>query len=56
MKLIKTEEPATLIEYKGDFYTPEELAAHLDTMSKFKIELTDNWFNDAITDLGKKND
>jgi hypothetical protein len=46
-----------LVEYKGDFYTAEELANILSVNSNFEIvinEEEDSWFGAAMKELREK--
>jgi hypothetical protein len=41
-----------LIEYKGDLYTPEELAEKLETSGDYEVKLVDDsWFAKAMSEL-----
>jgi uncharacterized Fe-S cluster-containing radical SAM superfamily protein len=47
----------TLIEYQGDFYTPEEFAEKLKEIGKFKIKVNsedETWFGEAMKNLEDK--
>lgn len=42
-----------LVEYQGDFYTPEELADKLEATGRFEVILHDEdetWFGQALGD------
>jgi hypothetical protein len=46
-----------LIEYKGDFYTSEELAAHLMVSGDYEVVIhdgDDTWFGEAMQTLEDK--
>jgi hypothetical protein len=46
-----------LVEYKGDFYTAEELAKILAVNSNFEIVINDeddSWFGTAMKELREK--
>lgn len=46
-----------IIEYKGDFYTAEELAEKLQTSGEFEVvlhEAEDTWFGTALHGLGEE--
>lgn len=42
-----------ILEYKGDFYTPEELAELLNATGEFEVQVVDRetWFSKAIGDM-----
>lgn len=49
---------AKLIEYNGDFYTPEELAEKLGVSGDFEVVLRDadeTWFGRAMKGNDEKN-
>ena len=53
-KAVKLQDVKNLIEYKGDFYTPEELAEHLNVNGDFEIlvhDEEDTWFGKAMSKL-----
>ncbi len=46
-----------LIEYNGDFYTPEELAAELGVNGEFEVILRDadeTWFGKAMKSISEE--
>lgn len=51
LKLIKGESISGLIEYKGDFYTQEELTEKLKLEGNFEIieNNKETWFDKALT-------
>lgn len=53
-KAVKLQDVKNLIEYKGDFYTPEELATELGVDGNFEIlvhEEDETWFGKAMAKL-----
>lgn len=56
-KTIKLKDIKTLIEYKGDFVTPEELAAELKVNGDYEVIMNDEddtWFGRAMKKLKDK--
>ncbi len=56
-KTIKLKDVKTLIEYKGDFITPEELAAELKVSGDYEVivnEENETWFGRAMKKLKDK--
>ncbi len=46
-----------IIEYKGDFYTAEELAEHLSIHENYEVILHENnetWFGEAMEEMEEK--
>lgn len=57
MKKVKLKDVKTLIEYKGEQYTPEELAAHLKVNGDYEVLMHDDedtWFGKAMSKLKSK--
>lgn len=58
MKTVKLKDVKTLIEYKGDFITPEELAAELKVSGDYEVIMNDeneNWFGRCMAKLNERN-
>lgn len=54
IKLVKLKDMKSLIEYKGEHYTPEELATYLKVDGNFEIKVhdeDDTWFGRALKKL-----
>lgn len=54
---MKLKDIKNLIEYKGDFYTPEELAELLGVDGNFDVRINedgDTWFEKAMLTLEAK--
>jgi hypothetical protein len=50
-------EKGKLVEYKGDFYTPEELAKELELKGNIEVVLHDadeTWFGKALQTMENK--
>lgn len=46
-----------IVEYKGDFYTPEELAEKLSATGRFDVVLHDEdetWFGNVLAGLAEE--
>ena len=53
-KSIKLRDVKSLVEYKGDYYTPTELAEHLKVNGDFEVivhEEDETWFGRAMSKL-----
>lgn len=54
---MKLKDITNMIEYNGDFYTPQELQEHLGVTGDFEIAMRDEdetWFGRALQTLRNK--